>query len=632
MSGICGALQRDGRASSINLLRAMMTAAPHRQADGNSVWCDGPVMLAFQQRNNLPAARCVSQPLRDECADLTLVLHGRIDNRRELARLLGQCAAGDQLPADAALVLRAYQHWGTDCSDRLVGDFAFAIWDGKRGRLFASRDPSGCIPFYYALLDGVFVFASELCQVLAHPLVPRRVNEGMVAEHLSMGITSKQETLYLDVQRLPPGHQLEVDAGSCKLSRYWQYLPLQQIHYRDPGEYQEHFLELFERAVADRLDCVGPPGITLSGGLDSPTIAGMAQSLLDCRGHGERLHSFSLTDTENPGEYDEGSYIKMVVDKWELRATSCSLATFDFPDWRAQATKSADLPPFPNDALSEKLNVAAAKAGVTTLFSGVGASNPLSGSRYVYRDLLQAGAFAEMRQEWLVECREAGPGRALQSLARSLTWPLMPARLRVYAERSRRFDYRSPFLTDAFVRRVDLHTRHRADATEGQIGNLAIWTGWWNAQRGDAVHSREITERKDARHGQTGAHPFLDRRLVEYLFALPPPVKRRGAQEKQLLIHSGLLPRDVARDRVQGDYSLSIQQALCSPTVQNTLQCLAIAELGWVNQHRVAEAVRIVQQSNGSRIWSQPLPHVYLWMVFSLELWYQAAIMRIDTR
>src|SRR5262249_22570050 len=154
------------------------------------------------------------------------------DNREELRAAL--LAKGAQLPSDtdAELVLRAYQVWGEECPLKILGDFAFAIWDGPKQQLFCARDILGIKPFYYYANKGKFLFASELRAVLADESVRRQPNEGMVAEYLSNVITSKTETLYRDVLRLPPATFMIVRPSNIRIHKYWEINPKREIRYR----------------------------------------------------------------------------------------------------------------------------------------------------------------------------------------------------------------------------------------------------------------------------------------------------------------------------------------------------------------------------------------------------------------
>ena len=106
------------------------------------------------------------QPLTDPSANLCLVFDGRVDNREELKAAIEDKSLVLRSDTDAELVLRAYEVWGEGCAAKILGDFAFAIWDSARRQLFCARDIMGAKPFYYFHDGKKFLFASELTQIL----------------------------------------------------------------------------------------------------------------------------------------------------------------------------------------------------------------------------------------------------------------------------------------------------------------------------------------------------------------------------------------------------------------------------------------------------------------------------------
>src|SRR5207253_1991157 len=150
---------------------------------------------------------------------------------------------------DAELVLQSSALWVDGCASRIVGDFAFAIWDRRRGRLFCARDPLGTRPFYYRDDGPTFMWGSELRQLLdTLPLDPEP-NEGVLGEYLSSRLVDSRETLYRGILRLSPGHVLTVEDGCVRTTRYFDVDPRREIRYRSDDEYAEHFREIFREPV-----------------------------------------------------------------------------------------------------------------------------------------------------------------------------------------------------------------------------------------------------------------------------------------------------------------------------------------------------------------------------------------------
>jgi asparagine synthase (glutamine-hydrolysing) len=279
MSGIAGVYNLDGRPVDAALLRRMTERIAHRGPDGAGYWMDGPIGLGHQMLHTTPEALVEKQPFLNARGDLCLTLDGRVDNREELRAALEAHGAKLRTDTDAELVLQAYECWGEECPRRLLGDFAFAIWDRRQRQLFCARDILGFKPFYYYTDGRTFLFGSELPQLFEDTTIRREPNEGMIGEYLVMAVTSQEETLYRDIFRLPPAHVVSVQGGQLRKERYWTLDLAKQIRYRTDEEYAAHFFAVFKEAVRCRLRSHGAVGAHLSGGLDSSSVVCMAQGL-----------------------------------------------------------------------------------------------------------------------------------------------------------------------------------------------------------------------------------------------------------------------------------------------------------------------------------------------------------------
>ena len=220
----------------------------------------------------------------------------RIDDRETLAAALGIRSTPDV--SDTELILQAFMKWGDRCVDHLRGDFAFAIWDGRAHRLFCARDQMGVKPLYYVDQQGSLLVSTSLDRLRNHPAVSDELDDLAVADFLLFGHkTNPAATTFRDIRRLPPAHMLawSREAG-CRVRRYWE-LPIDEPVYRKDTEYVEQLRELVDRAVADRLRG-GRAGVFLSGGVDSAVIALTARRQIAAR-DGIRAFCFlneSLTD------------------------------------------------------------------------------------------------------------------------------------------------------------------------------------------------------------------------------------------------------------------------------------------------------------------------------------------------
>lgn len=225
----------------------------------------------------------------------------RLDNRRELIGLLGLSQAEWGSPAprdrdhdDTHLIHQAWLRWGEDCVERLLGDWAFAIWNQRTRSLFLARDHYGITSLYCVLGARHFAFASERRDLLALALVPPRLDEWHLARMLLCWPASSGEaTVRVGIRRLPPAHCLHLEDGRLHQRQYWFLERTPPLAIRDRREAVEGFLEVFDEAVACRLrrDNGGKVASTLSAGLDSGAISVTAASQLAQKG--ERLQAFT---------------------------------------------------------------------------------------------------------------------------------------------------------------------------------------------------------------------------------------------------------------------------------------------------------------------------------------------------
>jgi asparagine synthase (glutamine-hydrolysing) len=294
VSGIAGIVALDGAPVDAALLDRMAGFLASRGPGGGAARLMGPAGFVHSLLRTGDVGEDVPQPVSVD-GRTWIVADARIDGRAELARALraGGIEASAEAPA-AELILHALRLWGDDAPARLLGDFAFAAWDGERRRLLCARDLFGIKPFYYASAGGAFVFSSSLDCVRLHPAVSGELDEGWIADFLLHGDSQSVEaTVYAAIGQLAPGHLLVVEGERIEIRRF-AGLPEQAepLRLRSPAEYAEAFLEVVREAVADRLPRERA-GILLSGGRDSTALAATWRDLVDRGVRGAELRGYT---------------------------------------------------------------------------------------------------------------------------------------------------------------------------------------------------------------------------------------------------------------------------------------------------------------------------------------------------
>ena len=283
MSGIVGILNLDGAPVDTLLLERLTDSLAFRGPDAQRTWVGGPLGFGHTLLRTATESKNEQQPFSLD-GNTWIVSDARVDGRSELIAALqshGQQHL-DRVP-DAELILRAYQAWGEQCVDHLIGDFAFAVWNGKTRQLFCARDHFGMRPFFYARTGNSLIFSNTLDCLRRHPGISDRLNDLAIVDFLLFDNSQDLgTTAFADILRLPPAHALECKEKSITTRRYWTLPEMQPLDYKRPRECLAHFREVFDSAVSDRLRA-DSAAILLSGGLDSPIVAASAQRVLSRR-------------------------------------------------------------------------------------------------------------------------------------------------------------------------------------------------------------------------------------------------------------------------------------------------------------------------------------------------------------
>lgn len=284
MSGIVGIINLDLAPVDRLLLGRLTDSLSFRGPDGLSTRAGGcagfgHALLSTTKDGVTSEARRRAAPI--SCGDLWITEDARIDGRAELVEKLVSNGCVDLKTAtDRELIASAYNAWGEDCVSHLLGDFSFAIWDARRERLFCARDHFGVKPFYYAVAGRTLVFSNTLNSIRMCPQISDALNDQAVADFLLADSNQASDTTaYAQIRRLPAAHYLTWSKGSLKIARYWR-LPVDgPLRYRDSADYFDHFKQLLDRAVNDRLR-TRSVGMLMSGGVDSTAVVTTARELL----------------------------------------------------------------------------------------------------------------------------------------------------------------------------------------------------------------------------------------------------------------------------------------------------------------------------------------------------------------
>ncbi len=620
MSGIAVIYHPDGSPAHPDQLDGMMAALNHRGPDGLKRWCKRPVVLGHAMLRTTPESVKETQPLCDESGSLCLTLDGRVDNFEELAAAIRAKGAQLRCETGAELVLRAYECWQEESPRRIIGDFAYALWDEKRQRLFCVRDSLGIKPFYYYVDHRTFVCSSELQAILAYLQGPREPNESFIAEYLWGGLADRRETLYKRIFRLEPSHYLIVDRDGLTIRQYYDLNPESQITYANDREYAEHFFDILEQAVRSRMRSLTGIAAELSGGLDSSSVVGMSQSLLRAGTvPTSRFETYS-TIYSDP-RCDERSYIDDVVRMWNLKERRVDALAPGLSIFADKSDRYKDLAGYPDSVRYEGLRKMVSQCGFQVLLTGAGGDDWLSGSRLYYADLLREYRFGELIRELRANSQNAGAsGGQLRNFLKFGVWPLMPEALRRTVRKLEANGDSPNWIDSGFIRRSGLVERLARRKTNKSL-SFARREIYDSFHDGWATHMLELEDRGAAWMGIELRSPFHDRRLIEFAFAIPEEQRSRNGQTKFVLRQAAreLIPRTVAMRLDKSDFSAEVASTLEFMAQAKFFDSMTVASLGWVNAEALRKILANCLSSSGRM---DPWP---LWRTFNLELWFNAA-------
>jgi len=601
MSGIAGILNSDGAPLDRALLQRMTEFLAYRGPDAQQIWTAGPVGIghALLHTTHESASECQPASLDGR---IWITADARIDGRTDLMQHLSSKGRTRLLTAtDAELILHAYYVWGEECVEHLLGDFAFAIWDGRRRCLFCARDHFGVKPFYYAQVANGLVFSNTLNCVRLHPGVSNELNDLAIADFLLFDFNQEPSTTaFADIQRLPPAHLLTWSEGALRVERYWA-LPIEgPIRYKRTSEYVDHFRALMRTAVEDRLR-TRSVGVLMSGGLDSTTVAATAKELLSSRSTSFDLHAYTgVFERLLPDQ--EREYTSLVAEALGIPVEFHALDRYKlFERWGEPGL----LPPEPTDeplaaSGADQLRQIAARHRVA--LTGYGGDPSLSTSlSYHCSKLLKGRQFAKL----------AGDLASYLVVEGRFSRLYIRTRLRILFTKNPWRQLFPPWLNQDFVARLDLRARweqlNSVPTPEGPLRPMAyqsLISVFWPAlfEGYDPSVTRLPLEVR---------YPFFDLRLLRYLLQLPP---LPWCADKELL-------RQAMRGTLPETVRLRPKAPLAGDPVSELLRG---SDVQWLNHFHPAPALdRYVDRGKLSPMTGETNP-LRLWAklrVLSLNLW-----------
>ena len=576
MCGIAGVFNRaSGAAVTPEQVNTLLGAIRHRGPEAAGMVLDGPAGLGHDRLSIIDLAGGL-QPIANEDGSLWVVCNGEIYTYVELRAELLARGHRFRTASDSEVIVHLYEERGPACLEAFIGQFAFAVWDTRRRRLFLARDRLGVRPLYYAEVGGDLRFASEIKALLADPALPATLDPETLAQVFTYWAPLPGRTAFRGVRELPPAHYLLADAASCTTHRYWTLDfagepagPSRGEHY-----YAERLRELLIDATRLRLRADVPVGAYLSGGLDSSAIAAVVR-----RYTGNPLKTFSIAFAD--GQFDEREHQQRMAAYLGTEHISLVCTDADIAAAFPAVVRHAEMPllrtaPAPMYLLAQQVRA----HGMKVVLTGEGADE-FFGGYDIFKE-------ARLRRFWA-----ARPESRLR--------PLLFARL--YADipglGGLSPAYRAAFFKQDLGALDDLYYSHRgrwhnaarlqglfAPALRAEIAAAppsaaldaaldGISAAWDPLSRAQFIESRIFLsqyllaaqgDRMAMAHAVEGRFPFLDHRLVEFAATIPPMFRLKGLDEKHVLKRAlaDLLPAAVLA-RTKRPYRAPIRNVFFGP-------------------------------------------------------------------
>ncbi len=372
MCGITGVYSFSGLDEpDISSLLKATEAISSRGPDAQRTWQTRQIGLGHRRLSIIDTSEKGLQPMFDSSDRYAIVYNGEVYNYKAIKKDLIAKGYRFHSETDTEVVLNAYIEWGPEALRRFNGFFALAIYNTKDKKLFLARDRYGIKPLVYYQAESKFYFASELKSLVCYGwnrvLDPESLNL-----FFQLAYIPPPKTIFKGVQKLEPGHYLEVNGEGIDKSRYYDIPYSDAPVLKDPEDAKRQVRSALEKSVVDRLVSDVPLGSFLSGGIDSSIVTSIAAK------HVSGFNTFSIGFEDNKF-FDETYYAELVADWCETDHHTFKLTKDDLYENLENITNYLDEPFADSSAIPVYILSKLTRDHVTVALSGDGADEVFSG-------------------------------------------------------------------------------------------------------------------------------------------------------------------------------------------------------------------------------------------------------------
>lgn len=578
----------------------------HRGPDGDGFYLADEATL-LNRRLAIIDVKGGDQPIYNEDKTVVVVYNGEIYNYRELRKELEEKGHVFSTKTDTEIIVHGYEEWGEDAFARYNGMFGVALWDSKKKKLILARDHFGIKPLYFAVAGGKVVFSSEIKPIIWSGLIEVKPNDKTIYRYLKYRVHDDgRETFFEGVERLLPGELMVIENGKRTVRKFTD-IQEKLLELSGSGNNKEftkeditRFGDLLTDSIKRRLVSEVPVGTCLSGGLDSSTVVAVANKLLsdkesDAQALGERQNTFSAVF---PGSRnDEEKYIDELLSQMKsVRSHKVRPTAKDFFADLADFVKTQEEPTISTGPYAQYQVMRRAHEEVKVLLDGQGADEMMAGYLPYY--------FVYLRQLWKEKklAKLAGEVVSSRDVLMKYFAGKIGARGKSQAAAILNKEFASRFPGEKFPAVTsNLKKRLVRDIFANSLQSLLRY------------------EDKNAmRFSIEGRVPFLDFRLVEYIFSLPDEAIIKEGWNKYVLREAtrNLLPALINRRRNKIGFTTPEHEWFMKngDTFLSYFTGERFEAKKYVNQARVVVAFKefLSGKSEDSMLF---------WRILNLELW-----------
>lgn len=605
MCGIAGIWQ-PGSATSCVDVAGMLSQLEHRGPDDEGLWQNHGLVLGQRRLAILDLSEAGHQPMLSKSGQLAITFNGEIYNFLELRKELEGSGKRFHSQTDTEVLLSGYEQWGTAVLERLVGMFAFALWDSTRQSLFLARDRAGEKPLYYAHsaeAEG-FAFSSELAALKDVEWIDFSMDETGLASYLHYGYIPAPYTIYRGVRKLPAGHAMTVAETGVQIWRYWDPLTFAQAPRLELSEAAaaEQLDALLKQAVKGQMIADVPLGAFLSGGIDSSAVVAMMSELAS-----GPVKTFTIGfDIPN---YDEAAYAEAVAKHLRTEHTTEYLTEKDALDLVSVVPEMYGEPFADQSALPTHLVSQVARKQVTVSLSGDGGDELFGGYLwYKYLDRLQKLRISNPAAGLLRPLVARMPGR-WSRLAPLLGQPLSEVH-RGFMNNFNREEVRALVPVGSCLREFERSWALGDSYPHQQKAMLADFLTFMT----DDVLAK-VDRAAMATSLETRA-PLLDHRLMEFSLQLPETYLKNKSLLRQVVYKR--IPQDLLARPKQG-FAVPVHKWLRNELRDLLVDALAPSQVQAMGLHDTKLVSNLITEHlTGKRNHSSRL-----WTLLVLSLWHE---------